>query len=456
MARPTPVSPDRVPVHTVYGGAHLFRADSARKLGELAMRSLDAHAPDFVSFAKAVGLRGADRLPDGTAAVERLTGALCDDPEAARLANPDAWFAHAVYGRVREKLGREAVEDFRIDFEDGYGTRPDAEEDATARAAAEEVALGLDRGTLPPFLGIRIKPLDGALRARGERSLELFLTSLAERTDGRVPGRFVVTLPKVGDAAQVSALADLLDRHEERLRLPRGALGLEIMVETPQAVLAPDGRCPLVGFVEAARGRCVGAHFGVYDYTASLSITAEHQRMRHPACDHARHVMQIALAGSGVPLSDGATNVLPVGPHRAPTGGSLTPRQLDENRRVVYQAWRLHFEDVRHSLARAYYQGWDLHPAQLPTRYAALYSFFLESLDAASRRLSAFVAQAGQATLVGDVFDDAATGQGLLNFFLLGMNCGAITEAEATATGLSMHELRSRSFVGIVAGRRRE
>jgi len=30
----------RQPVHTVYGGAHLFRADSARRLGQVAETSL--------------------------------------------------------------------------------------------------------------------------------------------------------------------------------------------------------------------------------------------------------------------------------------------------------------------------------------------------------------------------------------------------------------------------------
>jgi hypothetical protein len=85
---------------------------------------------------------------------------------------------------------------------------------------------------------------------------------------------------------------------------------------------------------------------------------------------------------------------------------------------------------VRGSLERAYYQGWDLHPAQLPIRYATVFEFFLEGLDAATERLGSFIDKAGQATLVGDVFDDAATGQGLLNFFLRGMACGAITEQE--------------------------
>src|SRR5947209_655888 len=40
----------RQPVHTVYGGAHLFRADSARRLGQVAERSLIEYAPDFVVF----------------------------------------------------------------------------------------------------------------------------------------------------------------------------------------------------------------------------------------------------------------------------------------------------------------------------------------------------------------------------------------------------------------------
>jgi hypothetical protein len=194
----------------------------------------------------------------------------------------------------------------------------------------------------------------------------------------------------------------------------------------------------------------VAAHFGTYDYTASCNITAEHQRMDHPACDFARHMMQVAYAGTGLWLSDGATNIMPIAPHR----GDLSPHQIEENRTVVHRAWRLHVDHIRHSLINAYYQGWDLNPAQLPTRYAAVYSFFLEGLKAATDRLHNFIEKAGQATLVGDVFDDAATGQGLLNYFLRALNCGAITEDEALATGLTLDELRSRSFVKIMKGRR--
>jgi hypothetical protein len=212
----------------------------------------------------------------------------------------------------------------------------------------------------------------------------------------------------------------------------------------------------LAGLVEAAAGRCRGAHFGTYDYTAALSITAAHQHMTHPACDFARAGMQVALAGSGIWLSDGATNVLPVPHHREHPGDeSLEAWQREENRRAIHRAWRLHADHVRHSLENGYYQGWDLHPAQLPTRYVTVYAFFLAGLEQAAARLRNFIAQAAQATLAGEIFDDAATGQGLLNFFLRALNCGAVgEEAVVERTGLSLAELRTRSFLEILKGRR--
>jgi hypothetical protein len=216
-------------------------------------------------------------------------------------------------------------------------------------------------------------------------------------------------------------------------------------------VIDRDGTSGLRKFVAAGGSRVRGAHFGTYDYTASMSITAAHQTMTHPACDFARHILQVSLAGSGVWLSDGATNVMPVPIHR---GDDVTDHEKEENERTVHEAMKLHYHHIRHSLSHAYYQGWDLHPAQLPTRYAAVYAFFLEGLDQAGERLSNFVESAAKATLVGEVFDDAATGQGLLNFFLRAINCGAVTEEEATArSGLTLEELRTRSFLEILEGR---
>ncbi|MEM9491055.1 MAG: phosphoenolpyruvate kinase, partial [Myxococcota bacterium] len=279
--------------------------------------------------------------------------------------------------------------------------------------------------------------------------------ALVAATGGTVPGHFVITLPKITHPEQVTVLADVLDELERSLGLDAGAIPIELMIETTLSVIGPDGTCALPALLAAARGRCTGAHFGTYDYTADCGITAAHQHMTHPACDFARNLMQVACAGTGVFLSDGATNIMPVGPHKpGRDGAALTPEHEAENRASVHAAWHLHVAHIRHSLSRGFYQGWDLHPAQLPTRYAAVYDFFLRGLDAASTRLSNFVAKAAQATLVGDVFDDAATGQGLLNFFIRGINCGALSEDEALATGLSLEELRGRSFAAILDNRR--
>ncbi|MGH9787866.1 MAG: DUF6986 family protein [Candidatus Acidiferrales bacterium] len=416
----------RQPVHTVYGGAHLFKADSAQRLGELARRALERYASDPLVFARALGLPGGEPM------------------------------ARTIYQRVAEKLAREPVEDFRIDFEDGYGTRPDEEEDKHAALAAEEAAAGMASGKLPPFVGIRIKPFFEDTRARSVRTLDIFLTWLMEKTGGALPPNFVTTLPKVSAPEHVAALADLFDALEPRLGLAAGSLRIELMIETPQSILNLRGESALPHLVEAARGRCVAAHFGTYDYTASCNITAAHQRMTHASCDFARLMMQTALAGTGVWLSDGATNVLPVPLHRAAEGSSLTPQQEEENRRGVHRAWKIHYDDIQHSLINGSYPGWDLHPAQLPTRYAAVYAFFLDGLEAAAERLRTFVEKAARATLVGDIFDDAATGQALLNYFLRAINCGAMAEAEALPlTGLSLAEIRLRSFAKILAQRRR-
>jgi hypothetical protein len=408
----------RQPVHVVYGGAHLFKAATPARLGAMALQSLRTYAGGPTEFAACLG----------------ITPALAD----------------VVYTRVSAKLEREPVEDYRVDFEDGYGYRPDAEEDSHAVTAARELSAGIGQPQFPPYIGIRIKPLTEALRTRSIRTLQLFMSTLLDSSDGQLPTGFVITLPKVTSAEQVAVFADLLELFESRAGLPAGSIRIEIMVETVQSIVASDGRVALPDLIAAARGRCRGAHFGAYDYSADCNITSAYQGMSHPACDFARHMMQVCLAGRGVMLSDSLTSTMPIPIHR---GTGLSPQQEEENRQSVRQGWRLHFDDTRRSLRNGFYQGWDVHPAQFPPRYAAVYSFFLEGLDAASGRLLNFITKAAQATTAGSAFDDAATGQGLLNFFLRGLNCGAITEAEALATGLALEELRSKSFATIARAR---
>jgi hypothetical protein len=411
------------PVHTVYGGAHLFRADTARKLGAVALDALNAYAPDARSLAETMGL--------------------------------DEAIASRVHPRLVAKLQREPVEDYRIDFEDGFGHRTDAEEDAAAQAAADQVAAGLAAGTLPRGLGIRIKPLSEESKRRSLRTFDRFLTRVVERTGGSLPPHVVVVLPKITSPGQVAALASACDAFEYWRELPAGSIGIEIMVETPQALIAPDGRTALPVLVEHGRGRVVGAHLGPYDFTASCDITAAYQDIRHPLCDFARQLMLVSLAATPVRVADGPTTVLPIAPHRAPPGARVSAAEHRENAALVSRAWRLHVGHVKHALANGFYQGWDLHPVQLPARFAAVYAFFLDGLEPAAERLRHFVDRAGQATALGDVFDDAATGQGLLNFFSRAITCGAIDEQDGTAmTGLSAEELHGRSFIDIVTARR--
>lgn len=414
---------ERQPVHTVYGGAHLFKAGIASALGSHALKLLRDFAPSAASFAKCVGLAGGDRLAD------------------------------VVYQRMLAKLQREPVEDYRIDFEDGYGNRPDAEEDGHAVSSAQTLTQAKSQPGFPPFIGIRIKPFTQALRERSMRTLDLFLTALLSESQG-LPAGFVVTLPKVTIPEQVTALVRLLEIFEKNFGLPSGTLEIELMIETPQSIIDSSGAFAIPKLLDAAEGRCRGLHFGPYDYTASCNITSEHQLISHPACDFARHVMQVSTAGRGVALSDGPTNILPIPGHRTRQDVSLSAEQVAENRAIVHRAMRLHYEHVQRSLAHGFYQGWDLHPGQLPTRYAAVYAFFLQGFDLAAARLRNFIDKAAQATMVGDLFDDAATGQGLLNFFLRGINCGAFSEEEACATGLTMDDLRSKSFLEILRHRR--
>jgi citrate lyase beta subunit len=401
-------SESRQPVHTVYGGAHLFKPGTAKKIGEIGAASFSKFCPD----------------------AKTLTDIFDIEPQ----------LASKVYDRVLSKMQSEAVEDFRIDFEDGFGHRSDAEEDEWAMTAAKNVAAAMSEKSLPPFIGIRIKPLSEELKRRSLRTLDIFLTTLLQESKSQLPDNFVVTLPKITHVDQVSALVQVFEWLEKQNSLEKGTLKMEFMVETPQSLIDHKGRAALPKFVKAAKGRVVAAHFGTYDYTASVNITADYQSMDHPSCDFARSIMKVTLSGTGLFLSDGATNVMPVG----------------DDKENIYRVWKLNYAHLQHSLMNGYYQGWDLHPAQIPIRYVALYTFFLQGFESARDRLKNFIEQASKATLVGDIFDDAATGQGLLNYFLRAHNCGAITEEEFLSTGLTPDEVRLRSFAKILKGRKQQ
>ncbi|WP_405966770.1 HpcH/HpaI aldolase/citrate lyase family protein [Streptomyces sp. NBC_00015] len=378
----------RQPVHTVYVPGDAFDADTIRSWGDRALAALDEHAPDAASFAACLGL-------------------------SQDLAEP-------VYARVRAKLEREPIEDLRVDFEDGYGPRPDAEEDATAARAARLIAEASAKGTGAPYMGIRMKCMEAAVRDRGIRTLDIFLSGLME--NGGLPEGLVLTLPKVTYPEQVTAMVRLLEAFERARGLDAGRLGFEIQIETSQSILATDGTATVARMIQAARGRATGLHYGTFDYSACLGVSAAYQASDHPAADHAKAVMQVAAAGTGVRISDGSTNVLPVGPTEQ-----------------VHAAWRLHYGLTRRALSRAYYQGWDMHPGHIPTRYAAVFAFYREGFAQAAERLARYADRAG-----GDVMDEPATAKALSGYLLRGLDCGALDLAEVSGTtGLGRAALES-------------
>ncbi len=442
----------RQPVHTVYGGAHLFRANTAENLGKAALKSLNANVQDFTILARALKLPGYKKLPKNPRKAAKLQQKLAEMTEDERR-QEEAWLPYTVYQKIIRKLETEPVEDFRIDFEDGFGNRSDKEEDETAVQAAKEVAKGRSMNQLPPYIGIRIKPFTEELKTRSIRTLDIFLTALVAASNGKLPNNFIVMLPKVTIPEQITALVKIFELLEHKLKIPARSLKMEMMVETTQAIMDADGVNPLRRFIQAGEGRLIATHFGTYDYTASCNITAKYQTMDHPVCDFAHHMTKVALAHTGIFLSDGATNVMPVGPNR---GDALSFAEQEENQNVVHRAWKMGYDHVRHSLWNGFYQGWDLHPAQLVVRYAAVYTFFLESFEEASLRLSSFMEKAAQATLTSDIFDDAATGQGLLNYFLRALNSGAISEKELEGTGLTLEEIQTRSFYKILQKRKNQ
>lgn len=433
-------STEREPVHVVYGGANLFKYNTAQKLSQLSIQSLNEYAPNSSVFTKIFQLDGYENLPD-------------EYEELIEIPEDENSYGYKIYFHLKNKLLNEAVEDFRIDFEDGYGVRSDKEEDEHTIQSAKEVAKGLKENTLPYYIGIRIKPFSDELKERSLNTLYLFIKTLIEESGGIIPERFIVTLPKLVSTKQTAILSKILTSIEKEFGLKENSIKTEVMIETPQILIDNSGKIPLSQIANESKGRLIAAHFGVYDYSSLLNITSQFQNMKHNVCDFARSIMQISFAGTGVRISDGATNIIPVGPHRS---NNLSNEQLIENRRIVHKAWKIAFDNNTHSLKNGFYQGWDLHPAQFIPRYAAVYNYFFLSYNSTVKRLKTFIEQAAQATLQHEVFDDAATGQGLLNFFLQGFNCGAFTLKEILQTGLAENELKSRSIVSIVKNRLKE
>lgn len=337
----------RLVAHVFYGGAHLFTSGVIAKMGERALAS----------------------------------------PEASLVSD-----------KVREKLRREPIEDYRIDFEDGFGYRPDNEEDDDATRAGIEFARMANAGGLPPRIGIRPK----ADCKRAARTLDLFLKYAS---GGPLPKQIIVTQPKVQKPEEVRRWREMLEKAEARFSLPGQTLRHELLVEHPSAVRS------LPEIAKMCENRLDSAHFGCYDYLSAMQVPAPAQRLDHPYAIQARWAMLQVMLPLGVSVSDGVYPLLPTGDDPAA-------------RRAAFEGHKAH---VRRAIEEGLYCGWDLHPGQLLSRYSALYDFFQQSLDDVKARYRAFLDAETKATRAGARFDDAATAEGLLVFLRRGLACGAFT-----------------------------
>ncbi len=275
------------------------------------------------------------------------------------------------------------------------------DEDLDARRAGHTLAeLGTE------LCGIRIKGLTSAERMRAIRTLELVLDAA-----GTVPSGFVFTVPKLRAAEQATAAVWLCEALEQAHGLPTRTLRFELQIESPQAILGADGTATVAKALHRSDGRCLGLHYGTYDYSAACGISPQHQSLDHPVADHAKAVMLAAAAQTGVRVADGSTQVTPVG--------------TDDQ---IRSAIRRHHQLVTRSLERGYYQGWDMHPGHLVTRWMATITFFRAALRAAGPRLQAYLERRS-----GVIIDEPATAEALATVVLRGLDVEAFSVNDVLA-----------------------
>jgi citrate lyase beta subunit len=192
-----------------------------------------------------------------------------------------------------------------------------------------------------------MKAMEEVTRVRGLKTLDRFIAGMLEQ--GKYPDNFIVTLPKVTFPEQVDVMVAACEKIENDHALKNGTIRFEIQIETTQAILDQQGRATAAQYIDRAKGRLTGF-------------------------DYAKTILQVAIAGTTVRMSDGSTNILPIG-----------------TRDQVHAAMHNHYRLVRRSLERGIYQGWDMHGSQLPTRIAANWIFYRDGLAAASLRLKNYL-----------------------------------------------------------------
>ena len=428
----TQILPDknlpRQAVHTFYGGAHLFRNDTAAKMGQIALDGLQKYAANGEELMKI--------FHTGNSA------GLTKDFSSLQLSE----IYGKVYSRIKDKLAKEPIEDYRLDFEDGYGVRSDEEEEKEALRTAEETAAAMRNKTLPRLFGIRVKPLNTVFLPRALRTLEVYITRLHKLTGGKLPADFMVTIPKIEIAEEVEVLNKALHLLEEKLSLPVNSIRTDLMIESAPAVIF-DRKINLEKIFDTAGERCIGVNIGIYDYTSMLGISAQSQSYAHPSVDFLRQMMKILTVQKNVYLIDGATHILPVEIYKpSKSNPGISEAEILANTGSIHKAWRLSFNNNLHSLNNGIYQGWDLHPYQLIPRYASLYLYFLSDLENSVARMKNFLSSANNQTLTSHYFDDAASASGLYNYFVKAVSCGALSDEDIKPLNLTRTDFLTKSL----------
>lgn len=373
---------------------HTFRRQPAQSLrvsapgfdlhntGRQALHIMDACAPDFADFARAVWLNGADTLPQYPHIVQELEFDLIEDPARIRSQNYAAWFAFTIHQRIVKKLGTHPVEGLFV---------------SGAHSAGGDLPVSID--------------------ARSARSPNEFLNNLSGADFS------IVVTP-----AQIPVLGTLLDSYEIANGLEPGAIPIEVVIASNAGVIDNTGRVILRDLARSTQ-RIKTIYFDGSAYLTSIDVPAAHHHTRHEACNFMRQLLKLALADTGIALSD-----------------LSVPREYNASDPAsIRRAWREHFNNVTYALADGFYHGIDHSPAMLPARYAALFSFYIEALPAQ--------AEAFKKALRTDT-PDLVSAQKTLNFFLRGLDCGGLELDEVViATGLSPDELNKRSITEIVSTR---
>jgi hypothetical protein len=436
--RPTP----RMPVQSLRLSPESLHPDSARRAGRSALRLLEQHAPDAVALARGLRLPGWEALPRTPERVDSLLSRLERDAGAVRAREPEAWLAHQVYARTVRKLQREPVEELCIDFHTAYGVRPDDEEDATAAAAAVALARGLADDTLPPFVAVRIKPLEAPTAARALRTLDLLVSTLVDRA-GSVPARLAVVLPEAGNTEQVRGLVQALAALEQQNALRKGSLRVVLGVDHPGTLVDASGRVHIRALCDASASRC---HRVDHDPVATATSAGRRAHSAREGIERA--LLATALEGIDVLLASGGTDAEPRVPNRGP---GLTPSEQDENVRAVHGAWRQTYEVTLDSLSDGVTSGVDFYAGQLPARYAAWVVHVLQTLEGQLQALHRWVSEGLQ---LPESPERLARGQARLEAVLRGLDCGALLPEELAAAGLDEADLGDRSAQTLLARRR--